>query len=79
MKILYIEILLTTVVSIICGALLTNVIIIATKIDLYKYVSILLMICYVLGMIVFGLLTTKRLNKKIFKFSVYQALREGGE
>ncbi|MBE7080114.1 MAG: ATP-binding cassette domain-containing protein [Clostridiales bacterium] len=78
-KILNIEVLATTVMAMFAGAILTNVIIIAGKLDLYKYVSVSMMLVYTLTMLVFGVATAYRLNKKIFKFSVYQALKEGGE
>ena len=78
-KMLLLEVLITTIFSIIIGAVITNIIIITTKIDLYKYVSLNMILVYVLLMIIFGLLTAIRLNNKIFKNSVYQGLREGGE
>ena len=78
-KILNIEVLATTVMAIVAGAIFTNLIIIAGKLDLYKYVSVSMMLVYTLTMLVFGILTAHRLNAKIFKFSVYQALKEGGE
>ena len=78
-KILNIEVLATTVMAIVAGAVLTNVIIALGNIDLYKYVSVWMMLIYALTMLVFGVLTACRLNSKIFKFSVYQALKEGGE
>ena len=79
LKILNLEILLVTLTSVISGALLTYIIIIIAKIDLYKYVSLGLFIFYIVVMALFALLTSNRLNKKIFKQSVYQGLREAGE
>ena len=78
-KVLLIEVSLITLVSLIFGAILTNLIIIISKTDLYKYFSLLLIIIYIVVMILFGLLTANRLNNKIFKRSVYQSLREGSE
>lgn len=78
-RILYIEVLSTTAVSMLLGAILTNLIIIASGTDLYRYVSPLLMILYIAVMIVFGALVAFRLNKKIFHHSVYQSLKEGDE
>ena len=78
-KMLIMEVLITSIISIITGALLSNVIIIISQIDLYKYVSVPLIIIYAFTMLVFGLLTANRLNKKIFKHSVYQAIKEGSE
>lgn len=78
-KVLLIEVSLITLVSLIFGAILTNLIIIISKTDLYKYFSLLLIIIYIIVMILFGLLTANRLNNKIFKRSVYQSLREGSE
>ena len=78
-KILFIEVIATTAMAIAAGAILTNVIIIAGKMDLYKYISLLMLVLYTLTMLVFGVLTAERLNRKIFKHSVYQALKEGGE
>ena len=79
LKILNLEILIVTLTSVISGALLTYIIIIITKIDLYKYISFGLFIFYVIVMALFALLTSNRLNKKIFKQSVYQGIREDGE
>ena len=78
-KILNIEVVAITLLSTILGAILTNVIIIVTKTDLYKYASVGLMIFYIGAMLIFGALTANRLNKKIFKHSVYQAIKEGSE
>lgn len=78
-KVLNIEVIAISLISLILGALLSNLIIIITKIDLYKYVSVLLLLLYAIAMLIFGLLTSNRLNSKIFKNSVYQGLREGGE
>ena len=78
-KILNIEVLYITCASILAGALLTNAIIILSQIDLYKYVSVWVLLIYVGAMLLFGLLTANRLNGKIFKKSVYQSLKEGGE
>ena len=60
-------------------ALSSNLTIIISETDLYKYVSGWLLIIYTLTMIVFGLLTAIRLNNKIFKNSVYQSIKEGSE
>jgi hypothetical protein len=79
MKILIIEVLAVTLISIISGSTLAYVIIILSKTDLYKYTSGLLILFYIVAMSVFGVLTANRLNKKIFKYSVYQGLREGSE
>ncbi len=78
-KILNIEVVAITLLSTILGAIFTNVIIIVTKTDLYKYASVGLMIFYIGAMLIFGALTANRLNKKIFKHSVYQAIKEGSE
>ena len=78
-KVLNIEVLMVTGLSIIFGAGFTFIIILATKIDLYKYVGVVLVLIYIFVMLVFGLLTSNRLNKKIFNHSVYHALKEGGE
>ena len=78
-KILNIEVVAITLLSTILGAIFTNVIIIVTKTDLYKYASVGLMIFYIGAMLIFGALTAHRLNKKIFKYSVYQAIKEGSE
>ena len=76
-KILYIEVIATAVVSMIIGAILTNLIIIASETDLYKYVSPALMIIYTAVMPIFGAMIAARLNSKIFHHSVYQSLKEG--
>ena len=78
-RVLYIEIISLTLLSILLGGVLANLIIVLTKITLAKYISLALIIVYVLAMLVFGVLTADRLNNKIFKNSVYQSLREGGE
>ena len=78
-KVLNIEVVFITIISLILGAIATNVIIIISKTDLYKYTSTLLTILYVVAMIIFGLLTSNRLNNKIFKNSVYQSIKEGSE
>ena len=78
-RVLFIEISVLALVSIIFGGVLANLIITIFKLSLYKYSSPLLIIIYVAVMVIFGLLTAVRLNNKIFKNSVYQSLREGGE
>ena len=78
-KMLVMEVIVTTLISIVAGAILSNLTIIISKTDLYKYVSGWLLIIYTLTMIVFGLLTAIRLNNKIFKNSVYQSIKEGSE
>ena len=78
-KILHIEVVAITFISSILGALFTNVIIIISKIDLYKYISFVLIAFYLIAMLIFALLTSNRLNKKIFNNSVYQAIKEGSE
>lgn len=78
-KMLFIEIITTTLISIIAGFILSNLIIIISQTDLYKYESLILIIIYAVTMLVFGLLTASRLNNRIFKHSVYQALKEGSE
>ena len=78
-KVLSIEVVATTMLSTVVGAILTNVIIVISETDLYKYTSFGLIVFYVIAMLVFGLLTANRLNKKIFTNSVYQALKEGSE
>ena len=78
-KVLYIEVMAITLLSVILGAILTNAIIALTKMDIAKYFSISLIILYVLAMTVFGFATAIRLNSRIFKNSVYQSLREGVE
>ena len=78
-KVLNIEVIVITFISLVFGAILTNLIIIVTQIDLYKYVSFILIALYVIVMLIFGLLTSNRLNNKIFKNSVYQSLKEGSE
>ena len=78
-KILNIEVVFTTLFSTIIGAVLTNLIIIISKTDLYKYMSVYLIIFYLVAMSLFALLTSNRLNSKIFKYSVYQAIKEGSE
>ena len=78
-KTLYIEVIAITLFSMLAGVLLSNVIIVTSAIDLYKYVSLTLLVLYTLTMLVFGVLTAIRLNNKIFKYSVYQAIKEGGE
>ena len=78
-KVLNIEVIVITFISLILGTILANLIIIISKIDLYKYVSELLLLLYTIAMLIFGLLTSNRLNSKIFKNSVYQSLKEGGE
>lgn len=78
-KILYIEVIIVTLLSIVLGAIFTNVIIILGKLTLYKYISGTVLILYAAVMCLFGLLTAHRLNNKIFKNSVYQALKEGGD
>lgn len=78
-KMLIMEIIITTGISIVSGAILSNLIIIISKTDLYKYFSVLLLIIYTLVMLIFGLLTAYRLNSKIFKHSVYQAIKKGSE
>lgn len=78
-KILNIEVFLTTLLSTLIGAILTNLIIIISKTDLYKYMSVYLIIFYLVAMSLFALLTSNRLNSKIFKYSVYQSIKEGSE
>ena len=78
-KILIIEVMTTTIVSIILGAALAYAIILISQTDWFKYASLLLIVFYILAMLVFGLFTSNRLNNKIFKHSVYQGLREGSE
>lgn len=78
-KVLSIEVVATTMLSTVVGAILTNVIIVISEINLYKYTSFGLIVFYVIAMLVFGLFTANRLNKKIFTNSVYQALKEGSE
>ena len=78
-KILYIEILLTILVSMIIGIGIAFGLIFITKIDLYKYMSIPLGIIYVLAIIIFGLAIALRLNNRIFKNTVFQAIKEGSE
>lgn len=78
-QVLILEVLITTAIAIVAGAIFTNVIIIAAKLTLYKYVSLTLLALYTLTMLVFGLLTANRLNNKIFKNSVYQSIKDGGE
>lgn len=78
-KILYIEVVATKLLSIVSGAILAYLLIVVTKIDLYKYISVALLLIYAVVMCLFGLLTAHRLNHKIFKNTVYQALKEGGE
>lgn len=78
-RVLFIEVTAITLLSIFLGGVFANLIIVITEINLYKYVSVALIIAYVLTMVAFGILTAQRLNNKIFKNSVYQSLREGGE
>ena len=78
-RVLNIEVVSITAVSTILGALFTYLIIFGTQIDLYKYTSVLLIVFYMILMLIFGLLTSNRLNRKIFKHSVYQAIKEGSE
>ena len=78
-KVLFIEIMSITVTSIVLGGAMANLIIALTGINIGKYVSPVLIILYFAAMTVFGMLTANRLNNKIFKNSVYQSLREGGE
>ena len=78
-KVLSIEVVAITMLSTIIGAILSNLIIIISQTDLYKYTSFGLIVFYVLAMLVFGVLTANRLNSKIFKHSVYQAIKEGSE
>ena len=78
-KVLNIEIIVITLVALIFGFLITNLIILLSKTDLYKYESLILIILYITLMVVFAILTSNRLNKKIFKNSVYETLKEGGE
>ncbi len=78
-KVLNLEVLLITIFSLIIGLLLAYIIIIVSKIDLYKYISLGLIIFYAFSMFIFALLTSNRLNTKIFKNSVYQSLKEGSE
>ena len=78
-KVLNIEVVTITLVSTILGAVFTYLIIFGTQTDLYKYTSGLLIIFYAIAMLIFGLLTSNRLNSKIFKHSVYQAIKEGSE
>lgn len=78
-KVLNIEVVTITLLSTILGAVFTNLIIGITELKLYKYYSGLLIVFYVIAMLIFGLLTSNRLNSKIFKHSVYQAIKEGSE
>ena len=78
-KVLNIEIIVITLVALIFGFLITNLMILLSKTDLYKYESLILIILYITLMVVFAILTSNRLNKKIFKNSVYETLKEGGE
>ena len=78
-RVLFIEVIALTLASIILGGVIANVIIAITKINLYRYVSAPLIVVYFIAMIGFGALSANRLNNKIFKNSVYQSLREGGE
>ena len=78
-KILTIEVVALALLSVVLGALLTNVIIAVSNMLLYKYVTIPLLLFYFAAMFVFGVATAWRLNKKIFQHSVYQSLKEGGD
>ena len=78
-KVLFTEIMAITAVSVIIGAILTNAIISLTRSDLHRYFSTAMILLYVLVMLVFGALIANRLNNKIFKNSVYQSLKDGGE
>ena len=78
-RVLHIEISSITLVSAILGGILAIVSSIICDMDLTKHLSVPLVIIYIITMIVFGILTAERLNRKIFKNSVYQSLREGGE
>ena len=78
-KVLYIEVMAITLASIILGAILTNVIIALTKMEISDYFSVTLIIMYAIAMTVFGIATVARLNSRIFKNSVFRSLKEGGE
>ena len=78
-KVLYVEVMAITLLSIILGAILTNVIIALTKMNISDYFSVSLVGMYAIAMTVFGIATAARLNSRIFKNSVYQSLKEGGE
>ena len=76
---LHIEVLFTMLISIFLGFGITTLIVFLTGIDLFEYLSVLLLIVYVLTMFVFGLALSMRLNNKIFKHSVFQSIKEGAE
>lgn len=78
-KILHLETLIIGILSIILGIFVSIIIIILGELDLYKYFRIFIIIYYIVLMIVFSLFTSYRLNKKIFKFSVYKSIKEGSE
>jgi ABC-type lipoprotein export system ATPase subunit/ABC-type antimicrobial peptide transport system permease subunit len=78
-KVLYVEVMSITLVSLVLGAVLAYAISSFAKMGLSSYFSVILAAFYVIAMTVFGLATSARLNNKIFKNSVYHSLREGGE
>ena len=78
-KVLYIEVMAISIVSTVLGAIIANAIILIAKLKLLNYYSVLLVVIYVIAMTVFGFATAVRLNSRIFKNSVYQSLKEGGQ
>jgi len=78
-KVLFIEVLAVTAVSTVIGSLLAYAIITLAELELYKYVSVTLILLYVLAMLALAGATALRLNGKIFKSSVYRTLKEGDE
>ena len=78
-KVLYVEVMAISIVSTVLGAIIANAIIIIAKLKLVNYYSVLLVVIYVIAMTVFGFATAVRLNSRIFKNSVYQSLKEGGQ
>ena len=78
-KVLYVEVMAISIVSTVLGAIIANAIILIAKLKLVNYYSVLLVVIYVIAMTVFGFATAVRLNSRIFKNSVYQSLKEGGQ
>ena len=78
-KILNIEVLITIIASIVIGSGITILLDVLLYLELLKYISVILVVLYVLAMLVFGLAISLRLNNKIFKNTVFQAIKEGSE
>lgn len=78
-KILLIEIGYIAILAILIGMILSYIIIEIFKMNLLKYLSTSLIFAYVLIILAFSLLLAQRLNKKTFRKTIYQSIKEGSE